>query len=229
VKPQAFDAIAWYQCDHLGTPMELTDEQGNVAWTGQYKAWGEVREERSAWAKQHGLGNPLRFQGQYHDHETGLHYNRYRYFDFQLGRFISSDPIKYSGGLNLFVYSPNPISWIDPLGLSKKMGDTVCSCEICPDKPKEIDPRNLRSRQTRAEMSRNKVDKLASKMRKNGYDHDHPVDVAEVNGQIIIIDGHHRAQAASKAGIPKAPVIVHEVDPETAKKLESDMYESRCS
>ncbi|AZL73602.1 RHS repeat-associated core domain-containing protein [Pseudomonas oryziphila] len=229
VKPQPFEAIAWYHCDHLGTPMELTDEQGNVAWAGQYKAWGEVREERSAWAKQHGLGNPIRFQGQYHDHETGLHYNRYRYFDFQLGRFISSDPIKYSGGLNLFVYSPNPISWIDPLGLSKKMGDTVCSCEICPDKPKEIDPRNLRSRQSRAEMSRNKVDKLASRMRKNGYDHDHPVDVAEVNGQIIIIDGHHRAQAASKAGMPKAPVIVHEVDPEVAKKLENDMYESRCS
>ncbi|MOA70002.1 RHS protein [compost metagenome] len=53
--------------------MELTDEQGNVGWAGQYKAWGEVREERSAWAKQHGLSNPLRFQGQYHDHETGLH------------------------------------------------------------------------------------------------------------------------------------------------------------
>lgn len=66
-------------------------------------------------------------------------------------------------------------------------------------------------------------------MRRSGYDHDHPVDVAEVNGQIIIIDGHHRAQAASKAGIPKAPVIVHVVDPETPKKLESDMYESRCS
>ncbi|MGG7637899.1 RHS repeat domain-containing protein, partial [Pseudomonas sp. ES1] len=110
---------AWYHCDHLGTPMELTDEQGNVAWTGQYKAWGEVREERSAWAKQQGLGNPLRFQGQYHDHETGLHYNRYRYYDPNSGRFICKDPISYSGGINLFEYTINPILWIDPLGLAK--------------------------------------------------------------------------------------------------------------
>ncbi len=119
VKPQPFDVIAWYHCDHLGTPMELTDEQGSVAWTGQYKAWGEVREERSVWAKQRGLGNPLRFQGQYHDHETGLHYNRYRYYDFRAGRFISEDPSGYSGGLNLFTYTSDPVNWIDPLGLAK--------------------------------------------------------------------------------------------------------------
>ncbi|MGG7636751.1 RHS repeat-associated core domain-containing protein, partial [Pseudomonas sp. ES1] len=119
VKPQAFEAIAWYHCDHLGTPMELTDEQGNVAWAGQYKAWGEVREERSLWAKQHGLGNPIRFQGQYHDHETGLHYNRYRYYDPAVGRFVGQDPISYAGGLNLATYVPNPIDWIDPLGLAK--------------------------------------------------------------------------------------------------------------
>ena len=118
VKPQPFDAIAWYQCDHLGTPMELTDEQGNVAWAGQYKAWGEVKEERSDWAKQHGLANPIRFQGQYHDHETGLHYNRYRYYDPKAGRFVSLDPISYAGGINLLVYAPSPVDWIDPLGLA---------------------------------------------------------------------------------------------------------------
>jgi RHS repeat-associated protein len=118
VKPQAFEAIAWYHCDHLGTPMELTDEQGNIAWAGQYKAWGEVREERSVWAKQHGLGNPIRFQGQYHDHETGLHYNRYRYYDAANGRFIGKDPISFVGGLNVYAYAFNPTQWTDPLGLS---------------------------------------------------------------------------------------------------------------
>ncbi len=118
--PQPFDAIAWYQCDHLGTPMELTDHNGDVAWSAQYKAWGEVKQERSAWAKQVGLSNPIRFQGQYHDHETGLHYNRYRYYDPAVGRFVGQDPIKYLGGANLFAYAPNPIFWIDPLGLAKK-------------------------------------------------------------------------------------------------------------
>ncbi|WP_286184566.1 RHS repeat-associated core domain-containing protein [Pantoea sp. Cy-639] len=93
VKAQPFDAILWYQCDHLGTPRELTDHNGEVAWAAQYKAWGEVKETRSDWAKQVGLTNPIRFQGQYHDHETGLHYNRYRYYDPTLGRFISQDPI----------------------------------------------------------------------------------------------------------------------------------------
>ncbi|WP_223811913.1 RHS repeat-associated core domain-containing protein [Pseudomonas oryziphila] len=120
VKAQPFEAIAWYQCDHLGTPMELTDHNGEVAWAGQYKAWGEVREARSEWARQIGLSNPIRFQGQYHDHETGLHYNRYRYYDPKAGRFINQDPISYFGGLNLFAYTPNPIDWIDPLGLAKR-------------------------------------------------------------------------------------------------------------
>jgi RHS repeat-associated protein len=69
--------------------------------------------------------NPIRFQGQYHDHETGLHYNRYRYYDPGVGRFISKDPIGYAGGLNLYAYAPNPIGWVDPLGLT-----STCSCGI---------------------------------------------------------------------------------------------------
>ncbi len=58
----------------------------------------------------------LRFQGQYLDRETGLHYNTFRYYDADIGRFISPDPIGLEGGINLGSYSPNPISWIDPWG-----------------------------------------------------------------------------------------------------------------
>ena len=119
IKANPIDVLAWYQCDHLGTPQELTDHNGQMAWSAQYKAWGEVREQRSEWAQREGLTNPIRFQGQYHDHETGLHYNRYRYYDPQGGRFISKDPISYAGGLNLYHYAPNPTGWIDPLGLWK--------------------------------------------------------------------------------------------------------------
>ncbi len=119
-KPVALpiDALAWYQCDHLGTPQEVTDHNGNTAWSAQYKAWGEASEQRSEFAQQVGLTNPIRFQGQYHDHETGLHYNRHRYYDPGIGRFISKDPIGYLGGLNLYQYGPNSISWVDPLGLA---------------------------------------------------------------------------------------------------------------
>ncbi|MFJ2685220.1 RHS repeat-associated core domain-containing protein [Pseudomonas sp. NPDC087342] len=116
-KALPFDALAWYQCDHLGTPQELTDSQGNMAWTAQYRAWGTVTEQRSDWAQRHAVANPIRFQGQYHDHETGLHYNRFRYYDPSVGRYISKDPAGLQGGLNLFRYCPNPTNWVDPFGL----------------------------------------------------------------------------------------------------------------
>ncbi|EXB48568.1 RHS repeat-associated core domain protein [Acinetobacter sp. 1000160] len=54
------------------------------------------------------------------DQETGLHYNRYRYYSPYVGRFISKDPIGLLGGNNVYAYAPNPVSWIDPLGLAKK-------------------------------------------------------------------------------------------------------------
>ena len=54
---------------------------------------------------------------QYRDHETGLHYNRYRYYDPRAGRFVSKDPISYAGGLSLYAYAPNPVEWVDPFGL----------------------------------------------------------------------------------------------------------------
>ncbi|WDG76999.1 DUF6531 domain-containing protein [Pseudomonas chlororaphis] len=124
---QPIDALAWYQCDHLGTPQELTDQNGQLAWSAQYKVWGEVREQRSQWAQQHGVNNPIRFLGQYHDHETGLHYNRYRYYDPMVGRFISQDPISYAGGWNLYAYAPNPVDWTDPFGLT---GDPATATHI---------------------------------------------------------------------------------------------------
>ncbi|MBP4047330.1 RHS repeat-associated core domain-containing protein, partial [Chromobacterium violaceum] len=67
-----------------------------------------------------GIRNPFRFQGQYHDDESGLHYNRHRYYDPEIGRFISRDPIGLMGGINIHSYAPNPTEWIDPLGLVKK-------------------------------------------------------------------------------------------------------------
>jgi RHS repeat-associated protein len=116
---QPIDVLAWYQCDHLGTPQELTDQNGETAWSAQYKAWGEAHQQRSDFAQKVGLKNPIRFQGQYHDPETGLHYNRHRYYDPGVGRFISKDPIGYSGGLNLYQYVPNSTGWVDPLGLAR--------------------------------------------------------------------------------------------------------------
>jgi RHS repeat-associated protein len=113
--------IFHFHKDHLGTPRELTDHDGNLRWAATYKAWGNVLkvEVPQGQAQEEAVleVQPLRFQGQYFDVETGLHYNRFRYFDSDIGRFISSDPIGLNGGNNLYQYAPNPTVWIDPFGL----------------------------------------------------------------------------------------------------------------
>ncbi|WP_052810717.1 RHS repeat-associated core domain-containing protein [Variovorax paradoxus] len=118
-EPFRSEEIAFYQCDHLGTPQELTDAGGNVCWSASYKAWGEAKQAISEAARRAGVANPIRFQGQYADEETGLHYNRHRYYDPQSGRFVSADPIRLWGGTNFYQFAPNPAEWIDPLGLKK--------------------------------------------------------------------------------------------------------------
>ena len=112
-----------YHNDHLGTPNELTNQQGEVIWLADYQAWGNTA--KVVWREEK-LGQlqvsadelqPIRFQGQSFDVETGLHYNRFRYYDPDLGMFVSRDPIGLMGGSNVFQYAPNPTGWIDPLGL----------------------------------------------------------------------------------------------------------------
>ncbi|MDH5859300.1 RHS repeat domain-containing protein, partial [Lampropedia aestuarii] len=122
--------VRYYHNDQIGTPRELTGESGEILWSATYKAWGNTLQEE--WLpeqapqrkKPHQLAQEqhqsqnLRFQGQYYDAETGLHYNRFRYYDPDCGRFVSQDPIGLAGGLHLYQYSSNPVAWIDPLGLS---------------------------------------------------------------------------------------------------------------
>ncbi|HEX5357229.1 MAG TPA: RHS repeat-associated core domain-containing protein [Aquabacterium sp.] len=110
----AAPAMRYYQCDQVGLPRELTDAQGRIVWEAQFSGWGRVTTEQGDAQAQ-----PIRYQGQYHDKETGLHYNRYRYYDPDIGRFVSSDPIGLGGGDNLYQYAVNPLTWIDPLGLVK--------------------------------------------------------------------------------------------------------------
>ncbi|MFP3515126.1 RHS repeat-associated core domain-containing protein [Pseudomonas sp. SIMBA_077] len=110
-----------YQLDHLGTPQELTSHHGQIVWSAHYRAYGNVLKLDTA-----AVTNPLRFQGQYYDEESGLHYNRHRYYNPNTGRYLTPDPIKLAGGLNSYQYVPNPTGWVDPLGLS-------CVPEGCPE------------------------------------------------------------------------------------------------
>jgi len=109
------DEIYHYHLDHLGTPRELTNQQGNIVWKAQYKTYGNV-----ALKEVEEVENNLRFQGQYFDEETGLHYNRHRYYDPSVGQFTTQDPIGLLGGVNNYQYAPNPTGWVDPFGLTCK-------------------------------------------------------------------------------------------------------------
>ena len=118
--------IYHYHCNHLGTPQELSDEKGDIVWLSYDRAWGGSFDSIY---KQQFIDNfaitenelqPIKFQGQSLDTETGLHYNRFRYYDSDVGMFISRDPIGLLGGNNVFQYAPNPIGWIDPWGLKAR-------------------------------------------------------------------------------------------------------------
>jgi RHS repeat-associated protein len=101
-----------YHCDHNGTPMRLTDSVGRVVWAAVYSPFGQIYPVVSH------VRNPLRFAGHYHDNETDLHYNRFRYYSPQLGRYLSRDPLSFLGGVNLYAYVGNdPINRRDPFGL----------------------------------------------------------------------------------------------------------------
>ncbi|WP_312836080.1 RHS repeat-associated core domain-containing protein [Comamonas sp.] len=71
----------------------MTDANGQIAWAASLDPWGNVLDEYDP----HGIGQPIRLPGQIHDWETGLYYNRHRYYDPAIGRYITQDPIGLAG------------------------------------------------------------------------------------------------------------------------------------
>uniref|UniRef100_UPI001F22797D RHS repeat-associated core domain-containing protein n=2 Tax=Pectobacterium versatile TaxID=2488639 RepID=UPI001F22797D len=118
--------------DLTGTARELCSEEGEVRWRGEQGLWGAHREERRHIPLRRYLGDAaneevyceLRYQGQLFDAETGLYYNRHRYYDAESGQYLSPDPIGLGGGIRAYGYVKNPLSWVDPLGLTPKEGSS---------------------------------------------------------------------------------------------------------
>nr|WP_318365426.1 RHS repeat-associated core domain-containing protein [Enterobacter sp.] len=121
-EPGSFTPLARYEkgqlhyavTDTIGRIQELVTEDGTLVWRGQQQLWG--REESRN--KEDAPSCRLRFPGQYEDAESGLYYNRFRYYDCDTGQYICADPIGLRGGENLYGYVYNPLKVIDPLGLS---------------------------------------------------------------------------------------------------------------
>lgn len=107
-----FFAIA---TDLVGTPTELIDETGDIAWRTRSTLWGTT-----AWSRDSSAYTPLRFPGQYYDPETGLHYNFFRHYDPETGRYTSPDPLGLAAAPNPVAYVDNPHTACDPLGLAPK-------------------------------------------------------------------------------------------------------------
>ncbi|SDO37670.1 RHS repeat-associated core domain-containing protein [Streptomyces sp. cf386] len=100
--------------DIVGTPTELVDEYGNIAWRSRSTLWGGTAWNRDATAY-----TPLRFPGQYFDPETGLHHNYFRHYDPVSARYLSPDPLGLTPAPNPVAYVANPLHGIDPLGLAE--------------------------------------------------------------------------------------------------------------
>ncbi|WP_437632439.1 DUF6531 domain-containing protein [Sorangium sp. So ce854] len=111
-----------YVNDPLGTPKELIDSKGMVAWSAAHSAWGKVVETYGdpicAMNHRGNVSSPFRLLGQYADEETGLCSTRFRYFDPDVGRWLSPDPLGVLGGLELFGFDGCPTTDVDPLGLA---------------------------------------------------------------------------------------------------------------
>ena len=106
--------IYYFHTDLNGMPEELTDANGKILWECSFQLWGKRIHE----IEHEPIEQNLRYQGQYLDRETGLHYNTFRYYDPDIGRFTQPDPIGLLGGFNLYQYAPNGLTWIDPWGWS---------------------------------------------------------------------------------------------------------------
>ncbi|MFI8293958.1 putative T7SS-secreted protein [Streptomyces sp. NPDC085614] len=98
--------------DLIGTPTELVDELGALAWRARTTLWGTTTWTRDATAY-----TPLRFPGQYFDRESELHYNFFRYYDPESARYLTPDPLGLTPADNPVTYVHNPHTWSDPLGL----------------------------------------------------------------------------------------------------------------
>jgi len=121
----AESGIHYYVNDHLMTPKMAVNQSNEVTWQADYTAFGKADVTIERFVNNH------RFPGQYFDKETGLYYNWNRYYDPEMGRYVTSDPIGLGGGLNTFGYvGGNPLRYSDPMGLVAGVDDAAVATVV---------------------------------------------------------------------------------------------------
>jgi RHS repeat-associated protein len=112
------DWISYLDTDGIGTPRVATDVSQNIVWRDDGEAFGETLPTQSVPSGVYPVTINLRNPGQYFDQETGFFYNVARFYNPQSGRYIASDPLGLTAGLNTYTYvASNPLSNSDPMGL----------------------------------------------------------------------------------------------------------------
>ncbi|MEW6416081.1 MAG: RHS repeat-associated core domain-containing protein [Pseudomonadota bacterium] len=116
------DRLAFVHVNHLGAPIAVTDEAGQILWQAEYAPYSALIRAAAAGKGKTAYTLALRLPGQWADAESGLYYNDFRYYDPQSGRYLSPDPLgplaERLGSPNAYAYvNNNPLSYIDPWGL----------------------------------------------------------------------------------------------------------------
>lgn len=165
--------------NHLGAPTLIEDEKGEPVWAARIEAYGNAIV-----AIGQNFHMPLRFPGHYFDAETGLHYNRFRYYSPELGRYLQSDPEGISGGLNLYAYAEgNPLRWVDVRGLK------------CPNHPDEDDPdcQDCKDAEKAAKIAKMREMQAARAERNRQAERERLVREADAKGHINKLDPDDQA------------------------------------
>src|SRR5256886_1009868 len=116
-------ATSFYHADGLGSITSLANTAGSLAQTYTFDSFGKLTASSGS------LTNPFQYTAREFDPETSLYFYRARYYDPNVGRFLSEDPSDFDGGINFYAYvENNPATWLDPLGLdplSKSLGSSL--------------------------------------------------------------------------------------------------------
>jgi RHS repeat-associated protein len=178
--------------NHLGVPERVEDSSGRTIWQGEVLPYGMVRVELGRLDEVN-----LRSPGHHYDVETGLHYNRFRYYDPVLGRYLQCDPLGIAGGFNLYAYVSNPLIGVDILGLNHP------AQEGRSDSTARNEGRDGHQRDPRASISDPPIHTTQSgKVTTEGYTYsfDESGRVTSVEGSLKLDPGKRNTKAQREAG-----------------------------
>lgn len=211
-----------YVNDHLGTPKELIDPAGLVAWSAAHSAWGKLvdthADPMSERNRERKVESPFRLLGQFADEEMGLCCTWFRYFDPQIGRWCSPDPLGIDGGKNLLAFSGSPTNEVDPLGLTgAPHGEDARRVRPGGAKPED----SLERRGTEPETAAS-LDEQAKRAQSQGFPHGVSVTSRARNESMGV--GSEAVSSATKQDFENAGFRVHSTPGQGKKNPDLDHH-----